>query len=135
MATTTVLDIAGHRGLPVPNRFLRPRGAIDHLVVLLPGSGYGCDMPLFYYAENRALEVGADVLRVEYAHNRMPEFRAAPEPERGQWLAADADTALGAALAQRPYRGVTLVGKSLGTAAMAHLLADDAATTAAWSAV
>ena len=134
MATATTLDIVGHRGLQVPNRLLRPHAAIDHLVVLLPGYGYTCDMPLFYYAENWALEVGADVLRVEYAYSRMPDYAVAPEPEQRRWLLTDAESAMGAALAEHPYRGVTLVGKSLGTAAVAHLLADGPAAPASRSA-
>ncbi|MBA3416792.1 MAG: hypothetical protein H0U10_16350 [Chloroflexia bacterium] len=137
MAKESTLDITGHRGLPVPHRGLRPRGAIDHLVVLLPGYVYTCDMPLLYYAENRALEVGADILRVEYAYNRTPEFRAIDDAEQRRWLLADASAAIDAALAQRPYRGVTLIGKSLGTAAMAHLVADLSAApvSCSWSAV
>lgn len=122
MATARTLDILGYHDRPVPHRYLRPRGAIDHLVVLLPGFGYTCDMPLFYYAENRALDVGVDVLRVDYAYNRLPEFQEAAPAERRQWLLADAEAAVQAALAQRTYQGVTLIGKSLGTAAMAHLL-------------
>src|SRR5215217_6235864 len=75
MATSTTLSIQGYRDQPVPNRFLRPQGAIDHLAVLLPGFGYTLDMPLFYYAENLLLERGWDILRVEYAYNERPEFQ------------------------------------------------------------
>ena len=132
MATSTTLDITGHRGLPVPNQLLRPRGPIEHLVVLLPGYRYTLDMPLFYYAENRALEVGADVLRVEVAYVRVAEFQAADDDEQRRWLLEDTEAALHATLAQRSYRGVTLVGKSLGTRAMAHLLAG---APEAWDAV
>jgi hypothetical protein len=135
MATTTILDIRGYDGQPVPNRLLRPRGPIDRLVALLPGYGYTLDMPLFYYIENRALEVGADVLRVEYVYNRLPAFQAAGADERRRWLLADAEAALRVALEGRAYRGVALVGKSLGTAAMAHLLAAHAPASAAWTSV
>ena len=122
MATSTTLTIRGYRDEPVPNRFLRPEGAIDHLAVLLPGLGYTLDMPLFYYAENLLLERGWDVLRVEYAYNTRPEFQALPKPERDRWLLADATAAWRAGLGQRPYERVVLIGKSLGTLAMGHLL-------------
>ena len=82
MATSTTLTIQGYRDEPVPNRFLRPDGAIDQLAVLLPGFGYTLDMPLFYYAQNLLLERGWDVLRVEYAYNTHPEFQTLPEMER-----------------------------------------------------
>ena len=39
MATSTTLTIQGYRDEPVPNRFLRPEGAVDHLAILLPGFG------------------------------------------------------------------------------------------------
>jgi predicted alpha/beta-hydrolase family hydrolase len=122
MATSTTLTIQGYRDEPVPNRLLRPEGAIDHLAVLLPGFGYTLDMPLFYYAENLVQERGWDVLRVEYAYNTRPEFQTLPEPERDRWLLADTTAAWRAGLGQRTYERVVLIGKSLGTLAMGHLL-------------
>ncbi len=121
MTTSTTLTIQGYRDEVVPNRFLRPEGAIDHLAVLLPGLGYTLDMPLFYYAENVLLERGWDVLRVEYAYTRS-EFQTLPKPERDRWLLEDATAAWRAGLEQRTYERVVLVGKSLGTLAMGHLL-------------
>jgi predicted alpha/beta-hydrolase family hydrolase len=122
MATSTTLTIRGYRDEPVPNRFLRPEGAIDHLAVLLPGFGYTLDMPLFYYAEKLLLERGWDVLRVEYAYNTRPEFQTLPKSERDRWLLADTTAAWRAGLGQRTYERVVLIGKSLGTLAMGHLL-------------
>jgi predicted alpha/beta-hydrolase family hydrolase len=122
MATATTLTIQGYRDEAVPNRFLRPQGAINHLAVLLPGFGYTLDMPLFYYAENLLLERGWDVLRVEYAYNTRPEFQTLPKPERDRWLLEDTTAAWRAGLSQRAYERVVLIGKSLGTLAMGHLL-------------
>jgi predicted alpha/beta-hydrolase family hydrolase len=122
MAKATTLTIQGYRDEAVPNRFLRPEGAIDHLAVLLPGFGYTLDMPLFYYGENLLLERGWDVLRVEYAYNRRPEFKNLPKPERDRWLLEDTTAAWRASLSQRTYERVVLIGKSLGTLAMGHLL-------------
>jgi predicted alpha/beta-hydrolase family hydrolase len=122
MATATTLTIQGYRDEAVPNRFLRPQGAINHLAVLLPGFGYTLDMPLFYYAQNLLLERGWDVLRVEYAYNTHPEFQTLPEMERNQWLLADTMAAWRAGLGQQTYDRVVLIGKSLGTLAMGHLL-------------
>jgi predicted alpha/beta-hydrolase family hydrolase len=122
MTTSTTLTIQGYRDEHVPNRLLRPEGATDHLAVLLPGFGYTLDMPLFYYAENLLQERGWDVLRVEYAYNTRPEFQTQPEPERDRWLLADTMAAWRAGLGQRTYERVVLIGKSLGTLAMGHLL-------------
>jgi predicted alpha/beta-hydrolase family hydrolase len=122
MAKATTLPIQGDRDEAVPNRFLRPEGRIDHLAVHLPGFGYTLDMPLFYYAQNLLLERGWDVLRVEYAYNTRPEFQTLPKPDRDQRLLADATAAWSAGLSQRTYERVVLIGKSLGTLAMGHLL-------------
>src|SRR3954454_22069475 len=122
MATSTTLTIQGYRDESVSNRFLRPEGAIDHLAVLLPGFGYTLDMPLFYYAEDLLLERGWDVLRVEYAYHKRPEFQKLPKTERDRWLLADTTAAWRAGLGQRTYERVVLIGKSLGTLAMGHLL-------------
>jgi dienelactone hydrolase len=79
-------------------------------------------MPLFYYAEILLLERGWDVLRVAYAYSTRPEFQTLPEPERDRWLLADTTAAWRAGLGQRTYERVVLIGKSLGTLAMGHLL-------------
>ncbi len=125
MPSIESLPIAGYRGEQVPNEFLRQAGRTEHLGALLPGMGYTCDMPLFYYAESLLMDAGADVLRVEYRYSRRADFRDLPEPERLNWLLADVSAAYQAGLGQRSYRNVTLIGKSLGTLALGHLLAQD----------
>ena len=122
MATATTLTIQGYRGEPVPNRYLRPDAGINRLAMLLPGFGYTLDMPLFYYAENMLLERGWDVLRVEYAYNLRPQFQTASDQERERWLLADVTAAWHAGLEQGTYERILLIGKSLGTLAMGHLL-------------
>lgn len=126
MATETTLSIHGFGGQPVANRFLRPEGAIDALAVLLPGFGYTLDMPLFFYAENLLLERGWDVLRVEYAYHRLPESEVSPRSKMVERLYADTTAAWRAGLGQRSYERVALIGKSLGTLAMGHLLTAEA---------
>ncbi len=125
MYTSEHLSIEGYRGEQVPNEFLRQDSDAHHVAILLPGMGYTCDMPLFYYAEMLLLGAGVDILRVEYRYNRRPDFRDLPAPVRLNWLLADASAAYQAALVQRQYSGgITLIGKSLGTLAMGHLLSN-----------
>ncbi len=42
--------------------------------------------------------------------------------ERRKWAAADATAVLTGAMTQRKYKKITLIGKSIGTAAMGHLI-------------
>ncbi len=123
MYEVATLDIAGHRDERVPNTFFRQSSETGHIAIVFPGVGYTCDMPLLYYSVLTMLDAGADVLQVEYAYNRLPDFREIPDTERGQWIAADATAARDAALREASYTKVTLIGKSIGTRAMGYLLA------------
>lgn len=122
MTTTTVLNIQGYGEEAVPNQLLRPDNPTGALAVLLPGFGYTLDMPLYYHAQNLLLGRGWDVLRVEYAYSQLPGALSGPRVLLGERLLADATAAWRAGLAQGPYGTVVLVGKSLGTLAMGHLL-------------
>ncbi len=125
------LSIAGFLGKPLPNTFFMQDGETDHVAVLLPGYGYRCFGPVLYYPTLSALSLGADVLWAEYAYDREPEYRRLRSTERREWLASDSRAAVDSALAQRPYRRVTMIGKSIGTLAMGQLLSVDARLKAA----
>mgnify|MGYP005840594407 CR=1 FL=1 len=118
------LDARGYRGEPVPNRLIRQRDGASHLAILLPGRGYTVDMPLLYYPRTYLIDQGADVLLVEYNYTR-DEHASLPPDDLRAWLNTDVDVVVDAALAGRDYSRITLIGKSLGTYAMAHLLATD----------
>jgi hypothetical protein len=116
------LEIAGYRGLPVPNTFFRQQGETDHLGLVLPGQAYTSQAPLLFYPGQMLLSRGADVCLVDYAYDRNPDFGRLLVEEQGRWFFADVDAALQAAAAQRSYYRVTFVGKSLGTLGMGHML-------------
>jgi hypothetical protein len=122
MAAAKTLEINGYRGAPVPHTFFQQEKEADHLAILLPGVGYSAHMPLLYYPLRLSLDLGADALRVEYAYAARAEYGALSAQEQARWLLTDVTAACRAALAQRRYREITLVGKSLGTLAMGHLL-------------
>jgi len=125
MAAITTLEIAGFAGKPIPNRFFRQEQAADRLGVVFPGLGYNCDMPLLYYPTKLLVERGADVLQLRPDYN-VPEFLSLSGEERARRAFADATAALQATLAEHRYQHVTLVGKSIGTMALAHLVATEA---------
>lgn len=120
MHTFQQLAITGYRDEAVPHTFFRQEKATDHAALILPGIGYTCQMPLLYYPTQELLVQGADVLRVEYG--QRPYFQDLSDREMVNCITADAKAASQVLLQQGLYRRITLIGKSIGTAAMAYLL-------------
>ena len=120
---TNSLNIIGYKNKQVPNTFIIQPTSSRHLGIILPGYRYPADMPVLHYAGGILLEQGADLLRVEYTYYQT-DFKEQPESEQEQWISRDVIAVCNAALSQRSYDRITLVGKSLGTIAMGKLLAD-----------
>lgn len=121
---TTHLRFTGHSDAPVPHEFIRQDGEADRLAIFLPGFAYTCDMPLFYYAEVLLLAEGADLLRLQPSYVTEPGFLDLPHDEVVERIVGDAAPMVRAAMAERPYRDVIVIAKSLGTLTLAHLVAD-----------
>ena len=117
------LNIQGYGDLGVPNTFFEQDSVESRkLAVIFPGLGYGAFMPVLYYPGLVMRSAGADVLHVEYNYN-SPVFQALSSMEQYQRIAHDCTAAYRAAEAQHAYSYFTLIGKSLGTLALGHLLA------------
>jgi hypothetical protein len=123
------LDVVGYKNQQVPNTFITQPNPTHRLGVILPGYRFSVEMAPLYYAARILLEQGADVLRIEYAYYRT-DFMKQPESEQDKWISSDVFAACNRVLSDRPYEKITLVGKSLGTVAMGHLLADNRFQTA-----
>lgn len=92
-----------------------------HLAVVLPGVTYNAAMPVLYYPARVMLAHEADVLKVDYG---LPmEDSATPDIEAVGAAALQMSLAAVKTAIQKcePAR-LTLIGKSLGTVAMAGLL-------------
>jgi len=125
MVKITTLEIPGFNDQPVPNTYYQQKDATPHLAIVLPGFGYTAKMPLLYYSTRLMLQIGTDVLSIDYAYNKMPEYKHCSEDEKTRWLMADVLAACNAGLGEGEYGKITLVGKSLGTIAIANLLASN----------
>ena len=128
------IEALGYGRRPVPASMIVHAGETDHLGIILPGYLHTIDMPDLHYAGLILQKRGADVLRVEYAYPKT-DFRQRSQQEQADRLAADVRGACAAGLARRAYKKITLIGKSLGTLAMAHLLEEPrfAAAACVWS--
>lgn len=115
------LNLYGYQGQPVPHAFFRQTQSNGHLALILPGLGYNAHMPVLYYPTLLMLNRGADVLRVDYNY-MTAEFQQLTRQEQAEQIQADVVAAYTAAVAQRSYTHLTLIGKSIGTLALGHLL-------------
>jgi pimeloyl-ACP methyl ester carboxylesterase len=117
------LDVVGYKNQPVPNTFITQPTPGRHLGIILPGYRYPPEMAPLFYAGRILLEQGADLLRVEYTYYRT-NFMEQSEFEQDRWISSDVFAACNAVLAHHSYEKITLVGKSIGTIALGHLLSD-----------
>jgi len=117
------LDVVGYKNQQVPNTLVTQPTLTKHLGIILPGYRHSTDMADLHYAGRVLLEQGADLLRIEYAYNHT-DFMQQSNSEQAKWISSDVFAICNAALAHRSYDQITLVGKSLGTLAMGHLLGD-----------
>lgn len=123
MHRTTRLDALASGPSALPHAFLRAEGGSETVALLFPGFGYRVTAPLLHYAEQALLWRGADVLRLDLAYDADPTFPAHDPEARRARIRSDAERALEAALAAGDHRNIVLVGKSLGTLALADLVA------------
>lgn len=119
------LAIAGRHGLAIPNILVRQDRPSRRLAILFPGLTYRNSMPALYYPRQLLLARGYDVLTVDYAYDEIPAFNASSEEEMVAWIGDDARAVMDAVFALNGYEHFTLVGKSLGTAAMAAVAPDE----------
>jgi hypothetical protein len=104
-------------GATAHHTFAQQADGSDKLLIILPGYGYTADYPVLYYLREAALELGYDVLSVEYG------FQAAYvdlTPDNTPYVQEDIQAAI-AALPQHNYPCICIAGKSLGTFLAAEL--------------
>lgn len=120
MFTMERREILGYRNEPVPHTFYRQQAVTTHVALVFAGGGINCQHPTLYYPTRELMARGADALLIDYS--LRPEFRSYTEEETMACVAADTLAASQAIWKERAYEQVTLIGKSLGTMAMASLL-------------
>lgn len=91
------------------------------LAILLPGAGYTTQAPLLHYSTGVFLHKSVDVLQVNYTYNDKFYDHFSMD-ELVEAIKFDVGTIIDKVLEEKSYDGYYLVGKSLGTIAMASLL-------------
>jgi hypothetical protein len=121
MADPRSLSIIGFNQQPLDNQFWPSEKSVGTLAILLAGLNYNMDMPILFFARRLLLWRGVDVLNLN-PNTRSNAFKNAPEPDQLTWLQADMQAGIQAGLAQSNYRQLILVGKSIGSLAIATVL-------------
>lgn len=109
-------------GRPLVHKFFRHREEAAGLLVVLPGNLYGVDGALLYYPSLILGRRGWDTLAVTYG------FQSTMGEAWGDAVAAtlaECQAALRAALADRSYPRIGLMGKSMGSSVAARLCSSE----------
>ncbi len=114
------LDMYGYHQEPVPHTFFQQSKGSSHVGIVFAGQNITCQHPTLYYPTRELLLRGADTLLVDYC--LRPAFSTFSGEEIKACIEADTIAAYQALFRERTYQQVTLIGKSLGTLAMGHLL-------------
>ncbi len=122
MVSINKLDIAGYRGRPLKNRFFRISPDKQDVALIFPGLAYNCDMPLLYYSIEAILASGINTLAVDYDYSNNPDYMKQSVRDRAEWLMGDIEATFNAVTNDEHLKIVCMVGKSLGTLALGHLI-------------
>ena len=125
MEEITSLSVIGYNNHPLSNTFFRQSEPSKRLALFFPGRGYTCAMPLLYYPTRLLVQKGADALWVEYNYTRTPGFDSLSSQEQLRWISGDVSAAVRMALSEGQYSDVVLIGKSLGSLALSHLILNE----------
>lgn len=118
MANPRKLPIIGHTGEPLDNQFWQADPPMGALAILLSGLNYTMDMPVMFFPRQLLLWRNVDVLNLNPAA-RSTEFQSAAEVDQLTWLQNDIQAGLKVGLEQGKYQQLILVGKSIGSLAIA----------------
>ena len=110
----------GYEGYVVPYTLIRTIEKREKLMILFPGAGYGSDKPLLHYATMLYLENQFDVVHVNYDYSQN-HFKGKTAEEIYLALQHDVTQVIEEVLGRNEYKEYHLVGKSIGTIAMASL--------------
>lgn len=104
------IQYESHWSVTLKNRYIEQDS--DILTVILPGEGYINEKPLMYYSCKTALELGLDVLCVDYGFQiSRKDFNIDTEFDI---VARESEQVLKKCL-NKNYKKIIFIGKSLGT--------------------
>lgn len=97
-------------GTELRHKFITHGTTCSKLAVLFPGMNYSCELPLLHYAGSAALELGFDVLGLEYGYQAA---RTEMDIKDLPTIVHECSEAISSILGE--YEQVVFISKSLGT--------------------
>lgn len=110
--------VIGFKEIEVPYTVVLTEDYTKKLAIFLPGAGYTAKSPLFHFAEEIFLNKNYDVLRINYQYTNKA-YNEFTMKELNEAIVHDVRLVINEALKGRNYQEFYLIGKSLGTIAMA----------------
>ncbi len=102
----------------------RQKNGTGKLALVFPGFAYTCQMPLLYYSAVALRDNGYDVVMAETDYAGREDFQGLSARERLELIRDDARAVYSDAFSLMNYDRLILIGKSIGTIAIASLLQD-----------
>lgn len=102
----------------------RQKNGTGKLALVFPGFAYTCQMPLLYYSAVALRSRGYDVVMAETDYAGRKDFQGLSSRERLELIRDDARAVYSDAVSLMNYDRLMLIGKSIGTIAIASLLQD-----------
>lgn len=121
MLNISDLDFPGYKSQSTLGKFFQHEEPASRLAVIFPGYGYTCERAMLHYPMQLLLAEGIDALQVNYSFDNKPGFWQSGDQTRALWFGTDALAAMRTVMAKGTYEEITMVGKSLGSLAVAHV--------------
>lgn len=104
----------------IPYTWIRGKSENKDICIMLPGSGYTTQRPLFHYATNTCMNNNVDILHIDYNYIRNEHFAKLTSIEQDHWIYEDVKTVVYDVLKDTAYERYFILSKSIGTIPMAY---------------
>ncbi|WEG12589.1 alpha/beta hydrolase [Pullulanibacillus sp. KACC 23026] len=117
-------SVDGYKGMKIPYTLYGKTNHSKDLAILLPGSGYTVNSPVFHYSSDIFFNHSIDILEVNYPykHEFYNDFSS---EELYTAVKFDSRKVIDTVLETNFYNNFYFIGKSLGTIALSSLLSKD----------
>ncbi len=113
--------VKGYNDIEIPFNIISKAEGTGKLAIVLPGAGYTVQAPFLHYSVGIFINRSYDVLEINYNYEDE-KYEGFGMEELAEAVKTDARCVIDAVLSSQSYDTFCLIGKSLGTIAMASEL-------------